>query len=150
MQETFRNIDKQNQLKIILDEWIGTPFRHYCGVKNIGCDCMHFIIRVFEEMNLLTLNKNNIPYYSKDWFLHDTKELLQNEILKRPDVKEVCFNDRLNGDVILFYFGKALSHAGIYFDNYVYQSIYDMGVCKINVEDKKFKKRIRFLYRYLQ
>lgn len=145
MRDLFDNKEKQNKLKIILDSWEDTPFKHHCGVKNKGCDCIHFVARVFEELGLLTLNK--VPDYPRDWHLHNTRELLSEAVIKYLSVEKVNLNNLKNGDIILSHYGKASSHAAIYFDGYVYQSIINIGVCKINFEDRKFKKRMKFAYR---
>ena len=143
--DLFDDIEKQKELKIILDSWLNTPFRHRCGVKGKGCDCIHFVARVFEEMGLLTLNK--VPNYPRDWHLHNTRELLAEAITKYLAVEKVNLNSLKNGDIILAHYGKAASHAAIYFDGYAYQSITNVGVCKINFKDKVFKRQMRFAYR---
>ena len=147
--DLFDNIEKQNELKAILDSWDDTPFRHHCGVKGKGTDCIHFVVRVFEEMGILSIDKKRIPSYPKDWHLHNTRELLSEGIEKNFDTKKINIKKTSlkNGDVVLSHFGRAASHAAIYFDNYLHQSIASVGICKINCEDKKFKKMIKFVYR---
>jgi hypothetical protein len=114
----FEEIEKQKQLKKILDEWLNTPFRHHCGVKGLGCDCIHFVACVLDELGILILTKKTIPDYPKDWHLHNTRELLEEGIIKNL--------------------------------NYIYQALNDIGVRKINFNDKKFRKRMRFAYRILK
>ena len=143
--DLFESKEKQNELKMILDSWVNTPFKHHCGVKNKGCDCIHFVARVFEEMGIVTLSK--VPNYPRDWHLHNTRELLSEAIENYLTVEKVKLNSLKNGDIILSHYGKAASHAAIYFDGYVYQAIIDIGVCKINFKDKKFKKIMKFAYR---
>jgi len=141
---------KQEQLKAILDEWLDTPFRHKAGVKGVGCDCIHFVARVFEEMGLVTWHRNLIPNYPYDWHLHNTRELLAEGIERVLNVEKLTLDaPKRNGDVLLFHYGKAASHAGIYFDGYIYQSLVGIGVCKINISDRIFKKQMRFIYRIL-
>lgn len=145
----FAGTEKQERLKKILEEWLGTPFRHRCGVKGLGCDCIYFVARVFAEEGLLKWRKGMIPDYSRDWHVHNTRELLKEGVLKNGNVEKVPLFDLKNGDIILSHHGKASSHAGIYFDGYVYQSIIKVGVCKINFSDKSFRKRMKFAYRLL-
>lgn len=144
----FASTEKQKQLKIILDSWIGTPFRHHCGVKSLGCDCIHFVARAFEELEVV--NVGEIPNYAKDWHVHNTRELLAEAIEKYLNVKKVGLSGLQNGDIVLSHFGKAASHAGIFFNGYVYQSLTKIGVKKINFTDKKFRKYMRFAYRLLK
>jgi cell wall-associated NlpC family hydrolase len=144
----FENIEKQKELKIILDSWLGTPYKHHIGVKGMGCDCIHFDARVIEEMGILDFKYITIPDYPRDWHLHNTREILAEGIEKYLNVNRLSIHDdMLNGDIILYHYGKAASHAGIFFDNYVYQSIDNIGVRKINFNDKSFKKHMKFVYR---
>lgn len=145
----FDDVEKQKELKKILDEWIGTPFRHHCGVKGLGCDCIHFVVHVFSEMELLMITKKTIPDYAKDWHLHNTRELLEEGILRHFKVEKVALPNLMNGDIICSHFGKAASHVGIFFDGYVYQALKSAGVCRINFDHEKLKKRMKFVYRIL-
>jgi len=150
MKYYFEDVEKQTQLKLILDEWMDTPFRHKAGVKGVGCDCIHFVARVFEEMGLVTWHKKLIPDYPFDWHLHNTRELLAEGIEQVLNVEK--FSKELpksNGDILLYHSGKAASHASIFFDNYVYQSLTDIGVCKIHISDRVLRKQLQFLYRIL-
>lgn len=150
MQYYFEDIEKQEKLKKILDEWLNTPFRHHCGVKGLGCDCIHFVVRVLEEIGLLKWHKNIMPDYPRDWHLHNTRELLAEGLEKELDIKKVSLNRLKNGDIILFHYGKAASHAGIYYDEHVYQSITNVGVCSIHFQDRKMKQRMKFAYRIIK
>ena len=146
----FEGIEEQNKLKTILDEWLNTPFRHHCGVKGLGCDCIHFVACVLDELGILILTKKTIPDYPKDWHLHNTRELLEEGIIKNLNVEKISLSNPVNGDLICSHFGTAASHAGIYFDGYIYQALNGIGVRKINFNDKKFRKRMRFAYRILK
>lgn len=143
----FEDIEKQKELKIIIDSWLGTPYKHHIGVKGMGCDCIHLIARVFEEMGKLPIIKR-LPDYPRDWHLHNTRELLLEKIQKylKGEILSI-HDDMLNGDIVLSHYGKAASHAGIYFNNYVYQSLDNIGVRKINFNDQTFKKKMKFIYR---
>lgn len=143
----FENIDKQKDLKKVLDGWLGTPFRHHCGVKGLGCDCIHFGARIFEELGLLI--DVVIPDYPKDGHLYNNIELLEEGIVKHLNVEEISLSNFMNGDIISSLFGKS-AHLSIYFDGYLYQALNGIGVRKINFKDKKFKKRMKFAYRVLK
>lgn len=145
----FEPVEKQKQLEKVLNEWIGTPFRHHCGVKNLGCDCIYFVARVFEEVGVLKWHKNMISDYPIDWHIHNTREVLKEGILKNLKVKEISLSNLKNGDIILSHYGKAASHASIFFNNYVYQALTKIGVCKINYNDKSYRGRMKFAYRVL-
>ena len=91
-----------------------------------------------------------IPAYPKDWHIHNTRELLVEGIEKNISSEKVGLSGLMNGDIILSHCGKAASHAGFYFDGYVYQALNHIGVRKINFNDMKFRKRMRFAYRILK
>jgi len=143
----FEDKKRQQKLLKILKKWEGTPFRHRCGVQQIGCDCIHLCVRVFEEFELLSLKKGMIPNYPRDWHMHNTREVLEEAILKYLFVYKVSLNNLKNGDIVLSHYGKAASHTGIFFDKHIYQAINDIGVVSIHVNDKKFKSQMKYAYR---
>lgn len=150
MMDYFGSVERQKTLKKLLESWLGTPFRHHCGVKGLGCDCIHFVVRIAEESQFLVGHKDLIPDYPKDWHIHNTRELLKEEIEKNANVKKVELFELKNGDLILSHFGKASSHIGFYFDGYVYQALNKIGVRKINFTDKFFRSHMKFAYRMLE
>lgn len=142
----FEDEEKDAALKKILDEWLNTPFRHHCGVKGLGCDCIHFAIRVFEELGLMA--NTYVPDYPRDWHMHNTRELLSEAVMKHLDVEKIDLNAKhLNGDIVLSHYGKASSHTGIIYGSYVYQSLEGMGVKRIHFDDKKLKQQMKFIFR---
>jgi len=149
MKYYFENIKKQEELKLILDSWLNPPtkFRHRCGVKGIGTDCIHFVVRVLQEMKIL--GEVTLPEYSPDWHLHKTHKLLVEGIIKHLNVENVGFKNPMNGDIILYFFGKTAAHASIFYDNHVYQSVNGIGVVKIHYLDKTFFKRKQYNFRIL-
>lgn len=149
MEYYFDDLEEQKRLKIILDEWVGTPFRHHCGVKGMGCDCIHFVGRVLEETGVLIWKKGMVPDYPRDWHLHNTREALQVGILEYLNVEEVSAKKVMNGDIILSHYGMAASHSGIFYDKHVYQSLNGVGVVSLDFNDKKFRTKMKFFYRIL-
>ena len=147
MKYLFEDIKKQEQLKEILDSWLGTPFRHYAGTKKLGADCIHFVARVLQEMEIL--GKVTIPSYAPDWHLHKTYKLLVNGILEYLNVENVGFKNLMNGDIILYYFGKTAAHASIYYDEHIYQAVNGIGVIRTSFYDKMWYKRKQYNFRLL-
>lgn len=144
--EYYFDIEKQKALKTALDGWMGTPYRHWAGVKGEGCDCIHFIVRIFEELGL---GQIKIPRYNRDWHIHNNEELLLEGLREqfKPDFKMQEFpitTEPINGDVVLYRFGRVASHSAIYYDDHVYQSINGSGVGCRHWLDKQWYKR-RFM-----
>lgn len=144
----FEDEKIREQLGTILNEWLDTPFRHRCAVKGMGCDCVHFGIKVFEELGLITLTKGMVPDYPRDWHMHNTRELLFEAIINHFEVEQIDLNGQLmDGDIILSHYGNASSHVGIYYQDHVFQSIVNAGVKSIHFSDPKFRKQMKFAFR---
>ena len=145
MENIFGNVAKQEALKTALDGWMGTPYRHWAGVKGEGCDCIHFIVRVFEELGL---GPFKIQRYEADWHIHNSEELLLEGLRKQLNdaplkTQEFSAKDTepMNGDIVLYRFGRTASHSAIYYDDHVYQSVNGMGVIRLRWLDKQWHKR---------
>lgn len=169
----FADENNVNRLKAILAEWEGTPYRHRCGVKQKGTDCIHFVAKVLVELGILTWRKNLVPDYPRDWHLHNTRDLLLEHLALRVpgslyllaplgeekiievevltgkkiprEVRDVSALE--SGDIILMHYGHAASHAGFYVDNYLWQSLSGAGVCKIHIVDRAQRRGMRYYYR---
>jgi cell wall-associated NlpC family hydrolase len=88
--------------------WLGTPWIHQARDKGYGVDCGQLLAAVFEAVGLV--EPVPIAPYSQDWALHRSEPIMQN-IVERYAVK--TDGDPLPGDVVLFQFGRSLSHGGI-------------------------------------
>lgn len=150
MEFYFDDAEKQQELKRVLDEWVGTPFRHRAAVKKLGCDCIHFIGAVLDEVGVFKFDLKKIPDYPPDWHLHNTREMLLQGIQDRVPVEKVDLKDKRTGDILLGHFGQAASHSAIYFDGYIYHALNDIGVIKEQLENSKLKNNFRFALRILK
>lgn len=45
--------------------WIGTPYRHQCSVRAVGCDCLGLVRGVWRE--LYGAEPAGLPAYTPDW-----------------------------------------------------------------------------------
>lgn len=94
--------------------WEGTPWQHMQRCKHAGVDCAQFIAGVGIEEGLLTVEQmRGVEYYSQQWNLHRSEEKLINTLL-RLGFNTVALEDKLPGDVLVFHYGRAAAHAGIY------------------------------------
>ena len=143
----FDDIKKQKQLELILHSWLGTPYRHWAGVKGMGTDCIHFVARVLEEIGF---GPFEIPEYSRDWHFHNDIELLFNGIKDRLTVQSVDLNKPLNGDIFLFKFGKTNSHSAIFYNEHLYQAVDKIGVLRLHWLDTKWHKRKQISFRIIK
>lgn len=100
----------EEQRTAVVDEarcWIGTPFHHGARLAGIGVDCAQLLIAVYGAA--LGVPEPVLPAYAPDWFLHEDREHLVEQLrdamveTKSPEI----------GDVAVFRYGRAISHAGI-------------------------------------
>ena len=138
MKYLFENEEKTKELGRILESWLNTPFRHYSGVKGLGCDCIHLVARVFEEMGM---GPFKIFQYPKDWHIHKVNDLLINGIKEQLKVEEFSPENPINGDIILFKFGKAASHSALFYNGRIYHAVTNLKVLKTPWFDKIWYKR---------
>jgi len=145
----FESMDNLNRLRQVLDEWIGTPFRHACGVKGRGTDCIHFVLRIMEETGAVPPGAIKVKPYAKDWHLHNSQELLVEGIRTSRRCTELPCNQSLyrDGDIILFRFGRVSSHAAIYCNGSVYNSINGIGVVRLHFKDSSILEIPTHLFR---
>jgi cell wall-associated NlpC family hydrolase len=143
----FDDAEKVAELGRILETWLGTPHRHHCGVKGLGADCIHFVGRVLEETGVGKWRKNLVPDYPRDWHLHNTRELLMERLIKEVPGEMVNLDDLKDGDIILSHYGQASSHAAIYYQDYVWQVLDNIGVVKINISDRWARRHMKYAYR---
>lgn len=89
--------------------WLDTPFHHGARVKGAGVDCAQLLIAVFHAAGITPIVDPG--FYPADWFLHERREriveIIEQFMAKVPDPTP------LPGDVALFRYGRALSHAAI-------------------------------------
>ena len=91
-------------------EWLGTPYFHGGRLKNIGADCT-FIAVVYENAGVVP-HVDIAPYCSQA-HLHRTAGVYRQTI-------ERCGAYRTDnpqpGDLVMYWFGRDFSHAGIIVD----------------------------------
>jgi len=147
----FEDPENDRKLKEALDSWVGTPYRHLTGVKGQygGCDCIHMVVGAYKECGADKGNPIFIPKYAPDWHLHTGESLIVVGITKQYKVEEIKdYTKVMNGDLILFKWGRHAAHSGIYYNGVVYQSLIDIGVeTRAYLGDKEFFDRMDMILR---
>ncbi len=124
--------------------WIGTPYKHYTSKKGVGADCALFVMQVYANLGLIKAYKP--AFYPPDWAMHQpTGELFEEA------VKQYCVEvprDKVGlGDLILYYFGKCMSHSAILIEGgMIIHSEKPIGVTVSNRSTSKWYKRERKYY----
>lgn len=140
----FINSERIARLSAVIASWMETPYKHWCGVKGEGCDCIHFVCRVLEECGFAK-KPYQIPWYPKDWHLHNSAELLLDGL--RDQVPHIEADSPGDGDIMLFKFGKTLSHSAIHIGGYLHHSLNDVGVIRTRLHGSKWDRRIAVIMR---
>lgn len=110
--------------------WLGTPYHHCADVKGAGVDCAMILVRVFAACGLLPPCFDPRPY-SPQWHLHRGEELYQAWIAASGAVETGAPRP---GDVGLWRFGRAYSHAAILVsDRTVIHALKDTG--RVTISD---------------
>ena len=88
--------------------WLKTPYHHEGRVKGAGVDCGMLLLEVYEAAGL-------IPHVVPDPYPHDFHMHRGEEWYKRivETYMHPCQNPPLPGDVVLYKFGRILSHGAI-------------------------------------
>ena len=143
-----------NNLKALhksLLSWLGTPYRHLTGVKgpNGGCDCIHMVVEAYKESGADKGRVIHIPRYNPDWHMHTGESLIIAGITKQYNVEEIKdYTKVMDGDLILFKWGKHAAHSGVYYKGNVYQALTGLGVQKRTyLGDKEFFDRMDMILR---
>lgn len=143
----FSSKEKQEALLKEMKKWKTTPFKHRTGVLKVGVDCFHFMINVYGAVGALKGDLKKIPYYGHDWALHTDNQRFYKWAKSRPELVQVPFKSIMNGDLILYQFGRAASHCGIFFDPNVYQVLSGSGVHITNFYTTAWTRRVKYLFR---
>ncbi len=101
--------------KILVNEclsWKGTPWKHGIGLKGFGVDCAYFVKCVFVSIGMYP-NDFEIEPYSRDWSLHSEDPRIKNCLTTRCTLLQPSEGKKI-GDILIFKFGKANGHMGIY------------------------------------
>lgn len=143
----FESKERQEKLKTVLESWEGTPHKHKGRVKGKAVDCINLVGMVLVETGVI--RKFYVIDYAPDWHLHKSRELLLEGIMEQtPSVQVDPMGPLMNGDVLLFQYGRASAHSAIYFDDYVYQSFNRQRVRKANLKHQK--DRLKYAIRMVE
>jgi cell wall-associated NlpC family hydrolase len=77
-------------------------------VHGVGVDCINLLAAVYEACGLAQVGQ--LPHYAQQWHLHQADEVFAQGL----DQHARRVQAPQPGDVVLFQFGRAHSHAGIW------------------------------------
>jgi NlpC/P60 family putative phage cell wall peptidase len=122
--------------------WLNTPFAHQQQKKGAGCDCVGFLLGVYSAVGLI---KPFTPeYYPPDWFIHRDTERYLDGMLQYTKLVD----KPKKGDVAMYKFGRAFSHAIIAIDwPFGIHAFVGRGVAYVNVIQNSvfWKREVKFV-----
>lgn len=124
--------------------WLGTPYHHQARIKGAGVDCALLLCEVYESAGIVPF-VDPTPY-PQNWHIHRGAERYLGFVTKYATLSHAA--PQL-GDVILFKFGRAFSHAGIYVgSNQVIHSLLDRGVIQTDLFEPPLGRRETVVYTF--
>jgi cell wall-associated NlpC family hydrolase len=109
-------------------EWIGTPYRGWSCLKNIGCDCGMFIYGVYRACGLIP-EIDIDRTYSIQAPLHQDRQEFEGRFHRY--FREVQELELQPGDIVLYRLGLGYNHAAIVLEwpSYIAHAEARHGVC---------------------
>jgi len=138
----------QQQIVDRAREWAdkAVPYLHR-GHSEAGVDCSGLLVGIIQSLGYL--KDFEMPLYPFDWNLHDCKHNFLLEYLPVYCVK-VSILDMDPGDILLFRFGKQVSHAGILLndkDGLFVHCYYPRGTGYATLQSMKWGSRLVEVWR---
>lgn len=90
--------------------WEGTPYHHRARVRGAGVDCANLLAAVYRDCGLIP--DLDLGYYPRDWHQHRCDEQFLKWLRRFADPVAAA----LPADVLVFRFGRCISHGGILLD----------------------------------
>ena len=106
--------DRQQRIIDLARSWLGTPYRHQCSSKGIGCDCIGLVRGVWREFYGHDKDPTDIPPYQSSWYEVDQRDTML--VFGRRYLVEVgSLEEAVPGDVLAFRMkrGVSVKHCGI-------------------------------------
>lgn len=123
--------------------WVGTPYHSGANIKGVATDCGQILIEVYGNVGLI--EKFNVEAYAMDWAMHRSEEKYLSF------VKQHC--ERVDkwqkGDIVLYKFGRCVSHSGIFIDDKgnMVHALANVGVIYAHYLEGDLKDRVYGFYR---
>ena len=95
--------------------WLGTPYHVGAKIKGVGVDCAQLLVAVYETLGFV--DDVQLAPYNTQWFLHHTDELFLAGIASYCQRVGGLLAPVLPGDILLFKYGRAVSHGAIAIDS---------------------------------
>jgi cell wall-associated NlpC family hydrolase len=137
-------MSEQEQRAAVVAEartWLGTRWIHEARVRGAGVDCGKLLAAVYEACGII--GSVTIESYPRAWAHHRGEEKFLGYVEQMA--ARVTDREPLPGDIVLFRYGRSLSHAGIVVEWPVIVHAYaDVGQVTLDNVDHRFDLRARY------
>ena len=123
--------------------WVGTSYHSGAKIKGVGVDCGQILIEVYG--NVGAIDKFNVDAYPMDWALHRSEE----KYLKFIEAHCEKVEQFQKGDIVLYKFGRCVSHSGIFIDDEgtMVHALAGVGVIYSHYLEGNLKDRVHGFYK---
>jgi len=105
-------------------EWQGTPFRHHMGIKQVGTDCIHFVLNVLIEAEVIP--QISLPFYDDRVGGRDAEEILISSFMACANAERFKYEEWFtmqDGDIVVFNADLSSNHCGFFIDGTIWHCL---------------------------
>jgi len=139
-------MDIHEQIAQKAEEWakLKVPYRHR-GFSTRGCDCTGLLVGILKSLGFLQTFE--MPYYPPDWNLN--KVTVNHLMIQLPlYAKRIPVEQMKRGNVLVFKFGRQVSHTGIFIgDNLFVHSYLTRYTWYGRIQGSQWGRRLWAVYR---
>lgn len=136
--------DKRQNIVKIAKTWLRTPFVMNGRIKGSGVDCATLLVEVFEEAGLIPhVDAGN---FKIDFHLHHSKEYYLEWVTKY--CTEIELSQVQPGDLLLFKFGRIVSHSALVIDFPILIQANIDGTAYANFNEETLKLRFNSIWSF--
>lgn len=101
-------LEQRQRVVTIVNEWVGTPYRHGARIKGVAADCTYFAA-AFEESGLVP----HVPISCYSSTAHLSRASGQYLLHIRKYAHEIAKDEVQPGDIAMFHVARDFSHGGV-------------------------------------
>ena len=147
----FNHPARVAQLRLVADQWLGTPFMPNAAIKGAGVSCQKLIGAIYIETGALPANFT-VPEGPMEWSHAHTDSLIAKFMETQPQFEMIESGPALPGDMVGIKLGGCVHHCGLVVgaDGKFIHCLRSYGVMFSSLRDASYLKRREKIWRPLQ
>ena len=149
MSTWFNNPEKLAKLRLVADQWQGTPFMPNAAVKGAGVSCQKLVGAIYVELDFLPADFS-VPEGAMDWSNANQKSVIAAFMETLPQFETLPATIAPQpGDMVGFKLGGCVHHCGLVVaaDGKFIHCLRGGGVLFSSLRDASYLKRIEKIWR---